>query len=157
MKFEQKYVEKLFYGNGKEHIGIDEALKNFSKLLSNIFYDVEGYEYFNYDTVSNMTGGKAKNLKEVFSSKEDPQRGIGLVFQHGVMTNVNFSIVFFDDRFVTKSIDFKVELPDLSKPKYQKRYVKEMYKMFGEPYRKHYKKIVHSQIKALEKEAEFIK
>ena len=147
----------LYYGTGKTRISDKQILDNFANLLSNIFYDVDGYDYFNYATVSDMTNGKAKNLKEVFSSKEDPKRGIGLVFQHGVMTNVNFSIVFFDDKFVAKTTDFKVELPDLSEAKYQKRYVKEMYKLFGEPYRKHYKNIIHSQIRALEKEADYIK
>ena len=43
------------------------------------------------------------------------------------------------------------------KPEYQKRYVSEMYKMFGEPYKKHYQEIIQEKRNKLEEEAEFVK
>ena len=133
----------------------------YGDILSKIFYDVKEYkDRFNDGTI---------NVKDQFGSKYDT---LGEYFQkaymHGIYAtwpkkiitygNADFLIYLYDDKFVVRSLEhYDCVYISLMKPKYQKRYVAEMYKMFGEPYKKHYQEIIQEKRNALEIEAEFIK
>ena len=157
MKETKMFIEKLYFDDNHKDYDKAKQIDNYANLLSEIFYDVEGYDYMSYNKIEDIMDNGAKNLKEVFSSEFDKERGIHLMFPSAIMTKALFSVLFFDEKFVAKSLDFKSELEDLSAPKYQKRYVKAMYKLFGEPYKEHYKKIMTSQIKELEDGLDYIK
>ncbi len=62
---------------------------------------------------------------------------------HDVVTVADFTIFLYDDGFVTLKWDNKnVIVKDLMLPKYQKRYIKELTKMFGIKYKMHYHKLL---------------
>lgn len=157
MKETKIFVEKLFYDENHKEYDKATKINNFANLLSNVFYDVEGYEHMSYNTIREIMDNDAKTLKDVFSAEFDEERGLHMIFPCAVMTKAFFSVMLYDEKMVVKSLDFKNYLSDLSSSKYQKRYVKEMYKLFGEPYKKHYKDIMKSQIKELEEGLDYIK
>ena len=157
MKETKIFIEKLFFDENHKDYEKTKQIDNYANLLSEIFYDVEGYNHMAYNKIEDIMNNGAKNLKEVFSPEFDEERGIHLMFPCATMTKAFFSVMFYDEKFVATSLDFKTVLDDLSAPKYQKRYVNAMYKLFGEPYKEHYKKIMTSQIKELEEGLDFIK
>ena len=146
-----KFTSKLYFELSEKG---EHPFDIYGDILSKIFYDVKEYEYglgtrnikkrFGYDT-----------LGEYFQQK--PWHGIFNTWPEHIITNAGFCVYLYDDKFEVRDTgDYKRKYIALMEPKYQKRYVAEMYKIFGEPYKKHYQEIIQEKRNALEKEAGFI-
>ena len=152
------FSEKLYQKFKKSSNNDEENVKIYADLLGKIFYDVKEYnDSFNGKIqIKNEYEGKFKTLGEYFAKSE--KNGIDIVTSNCVITNIHYIFHFYDNCFTIKGIAFNGhECSSLMKPKYQKRYIAEMYKMFGEPYKRQYKKIMAEKQKALKEEANFLK
>ena len=147
----RKFVRKLYFVYyAKAHVVLGD-------LLSKIFYDVNEYEDgFNIKIdVSEKFNDKYNTLGSYF--KNEFNQGICNIWPDMVITNCGFTVYFYDDRFeVCDTESHEHKFLSLMKLKYQKRYIVEMYKMFGEPYKKHYQELLQEKRNKLEEEAQFL-
>ena len=147
----RKFVRKLYFDN------YAKAHEVFGDLLNDIFYDVSEYK----DAYNLRINVRAKvNGYNTLGSyfKNSFNHGVFYIWSNKVITNCGFIVYFYDDRFEVCETDFHDnKFLSLMKPKYQKRYIAEMYKMFGEPYKKHYQELLQEKRKKLEEETQFLK
>ena len=151
--FAKKLYEKYNISNND-----DQGVKIYADLLGRIFCDVKEYQdsFNGAINVKNEFAGEYKTLGEYFLKSD--KNGIDIVTPTCVITNIHYVFHFYDDCFTMKDIAFNGhECSSLMKPKFQKRYIAEMFKMFGEPYKKQYQKIITEKQKALKEEANFLK
>jgi len=149
-----KFTSQLYFELAKKG---KHPFDIYGDIFSKIFYDVKEYERWPSTIKINQAyGDKYNTLGEVFGKSH--QHGIFNTWPNEIITNLDFNIVLYDDGFEVCDIEFhNTKIPSLMKPEYQKRYVSEMYKMFGEPYKKHYQEIIQEKRNKLEEEAEFVK
>lgn len=143
--------DKLFVS--KLYFQTDESNRNelYARLLNEVFFDVKVVNglilshYYDFE-----------NLGEFFSSKHK-WFGIFNIWPDKVITTVNFKIELYDDKIVCRDFEFSDKIVELCQPIYQKRYVKAMFKIFGEDYKRHYKELKTYKITQLQEEEEFLK
>ena len=149
------FIKQLFvdsYQKGKQ-------AEIYGELLSKIFCDVYEYEdVFNKELISvqKKFNGMYISLGQYF--KEHKTHGIMGILPEQIITHCGLVITLYDERFEVRDIDENVYLKyqSLMKPEYQKRYVNEMYKMFGEDYKKQYKMIMREHEKEDDEEAKYL-
>ena len=150
-----KFTDKLHFELSEE---AEHPFDIYGDILSKIFYDVKEYkDKFNIETINvkKQFFGNYDTLGEYFQQK--PWHGIFNTWPDHIITDAGFCVYLYDDKFEVRDIeDYDEKYISLMEPKYQKRYVAEMYKIFGEPYKKHYQEIIQEKRNALEKEAGFI-
>lgn len=148
--YNKMYVKKLFYKDLNsdflvQRLDKETIRKNISSILSKIFYDVESFKYNKKITIKDEFNGNFVYLGEIFTEKFNTyayaKNGLINSFDNMQVTTIfGFNIKFFDDVFIvtTNNINDYFYVKDLMKQKYQKRYVEELYKIFGDDYKKHY-------------------
>ena len=146
----KKFTHVLFYHYIDGGLLDSELIKiKVSKILKNVFKDVEFFKIGNENiNISKKFGKEYKYLGQIFSEKfnESSWSKYGMYNKflngHDVLTVAGFKIYLYDDAFITLKDDENVIVKDLMLPKYQKRYVKELTKMFGIKYKMHYHKLL---------------
>jgi len=150
----REFVSKLYFDKK-----FKDLLSTYGEILGKIFDNVKEYkDAYNIATiiVNEEFNGKYKTLGEYF--KNNRVHGIFNVWPEKIITNAGFDIYLYDDRLVVVDTEFNDNIySSLMKPEYQKKYVAEMYKIFGEPYKKHYKELIQEKRSQLEQEAEYLK
>ena len=150
-----EFTSKLYFEVSKKG---KHPFDIYGEIFGKVFHDVRVYSgaFASRRNVSELTGGKYQTLGEFFEKAH--QHGIFNTWPDTIITNLDFNICLYDAGFKVQDIEYHDELyQGLMKPEYQKRYILEMYKIFGEPYKKHYKEIIQEKRKRLEEEEEFIK
>ena len=124
-------------------------------IFSKVFYDVRQYlSSFSTTNINKDFGGKYNTLGEVFEKAH--QHSIFNTWSNKIITNLGFNIILYDDRFEIENIESHEKINSLMKPEFQKRYVAQMYNLFGEPYKKHFQEIINEKRKQVVEEATFL-
>ena len=157
MLYNKYFTDQLTtYYNTEENLSQREQKKEVNikvaKFLAKIYsdFEYEGFEYLGIET-----------LGDLFTEKHT-HCGIFNVYPSYLITFSRHVFELFDDKIVVKSIysdsqTLNEEAKALSSKKYQERYVKEMYKMFGEPYKKHYIKLINEKRQKLDEQEAYVK
>lgn len=150
------FTEKLFLGDFPK--GKKKTENVYGKILSKVFEGVTEYQDKKDGSVINIAevfGGKYKDLGEYFMKHH--QNGIYEVSHNSIITHFGLYIYLFDNKFIVLDLRHSNDrISSLMKKSYQRKYVEQMYKIFGEPYKQHYQALIEEKINNLREEAEII-
>ena len=153
-----KFTEKLFQGDFPKGKNVNKKDNIYGKILSQVFDGVTEYKDRQDGSVikiADVFGGKYKDLGEYFMKHH--QNGIYEVVHNSVITHSGLCIYLFDNKFIVLDLRHSYDrVSSLMKKTYQRKYVEQMYKIFGEPYKEHYQALIEEKINNLREEADLL-